>query len=330
MKKSVKNIIQVTIFIAIGIVLFYLVYKDFDFKLLLEELRYVNYWWFILAFVITMASHASRAIRWQMLLDTDGNKTRFSNTFFSVLNGYFVNLAIPRLGEVTRCGLVSRYEKINFSKVLGTMVSERLIDVAMVFILTIVTFLLQSTEIREFLYKNPNIGDKIDLLLSPKILVPVILVFIVLFIFIIFIGKGKFNKIKIFEKISNFIKGFWNGFISLKDVKKPIGFIIHSILIWVLYFMVFYVCFFAFSGFEHLGVFAALTVFVASSFGMLAPAPNGIGAYHFMVIQALMIYGISNEKAAIFALVVHTMQTLFIVIAGIASFIVLPIINRDK
>lgn len=330
MKKTLKNIIKILAFASIGAILFYLVYKDFDFKLLLNELSNVNYWWFLLAFVISMLSHISRAIRWQMLLNTDKDKARFSNTLFAVFNGYFANLAIPRLGEVTRCALVSKYDNVNFSKVLGTMVSERLIDVLMTIILTFLAFALQTSEIKEFINNNPNLGEKVDKLLSPQILIPVILVCLAGLYFIILIVKGKFNRIKIFEKISSFIKGFWQGLISLKNVKRPFWFIFHSVFIWVLYFILFYVCFFAFEGFEDLGILVALTVFVASSFGMLAPAPNGIGAYHFMVIQALMIYGISNEKAAIFALIVHGMQTLFVVIAGIVSFIAIPIINKEK
>lgn len=330
MKKNIKNTIKVLLFISVGAILFYFVYRDFDFNLLLDELKNVNYWWFLVAFVGSMLSHVSRTIRWQMLLNTEGNKTRFSNTFFAILNGYFANLAIPRLGEVTRCALVSKYDDVKFSKVLGTMVSERLIDVVMIFLLVISAFVLQTGEINSFLNNNPDIGAKFNTLLSFKVIVPVILVLIILFLFLVLIAKGKFNKIKIFEKISNFIKGFWKGFVSLKEVKNPFWFVFHSVFIWVLYFLMFYVCFFAFEGLEHIGILAALTVFTASSFGMLAPAPNGIGAYHFMVIHALMIYGVGEHKAAVFALIVHGVQTLFIVVAGIVSFVAIPILNKSR
>lgn len=328
MNKIIKNILKITLFVAIGVVLFYLVYKDFDFKLLSDEFKNLNYWWFLLSLIAFILSHLSRTIRWKMLLDTEQHKTRPSNIFFAILNGYFVNLAIPRLGEVTRSGLVSKNENISFSKVLGTMISERLIDIIMIFIFTLTAFFLQTSEIKEFIHANPNFGDKVAKLLSPTVLINVSIIIIGLFILLIFIAKGKFNKIKFFAKISNFLKGFWHGFISLRDVKQPLNFIFHSVFIWVMYFLAFYICFFAFDGLSQLGVLAGLTIFVASSFGMLAPTPSGIGAYHFMVIQAAIIYGISDNNAAVFALIVHGVQTLFIVIGGIASFVVLPLINK--
>ncbi|MDL2261992.1 flippase-like domain-containing protein [Bacteroidales bacterium OttesenSCG-928-I21] len=328
MKKTLKNIFKFLIFILVGVFLFYLVYRNFDFKSFVNDLSCVNYWWFIPVFLLFILSNASRAIRWQMLLDTSGDKTRFSNTFFAVLNAYFANLALPRLGEVTRCAVVSKYDNIGFSKALGTMVSERVTDVIMILLLTILAFALQSSEIKTFLVQNPEFGNGIDVFLSPSVIIPVVCIGAGLLYFVILIAKGKFNNIKFFEKIAGFIKGFWVGIISLKDVKRPFLFILHSIFIWVAYFLMLYFSFFAFDGFSHLNILVALTIFVASSFGMLAPSPNGMGAYHFMVIQSLLIYGINNEKAAFFALVVHAMQTLFIVIGGLISIVGIPIINK--
>ena len=281
-------------------------------------------------FVLGMLSHISRTIRWQMILNSDGSKVGFVNTLLAVLNGYFANIAFPRLGEVTRCAIVSKYEKQNFSKVLGTMVSERLVDVVMLALFTILAVALQSTEIKEFIGSNPDIGKNLDKYTTIPMLILYFILAIIGIIFLIQIIRGKLDNIKIFKKLNEFIKGFWKGFISLKNVKKPILFIFHSIFIWTMYFLMLYVCFFAFDGFEDLGILVALILFVAGSFGMLAPAPNGIGAYHFMVIQTLIIYGIAQEKAAAFALTVHGIQTIILVLAGFVSFILVPIVNKDK
>jgi uncharacterized protein (TIRG00374 family) len=330
LNKTYKNIIKTTIFIALGVFLFWLVYKDFDTNTLLAELKNVKYEWFILMFVLGMLSHISRTIRWQMILNSDGSKVGFVNTLLAVLNGYFANIAFPRLGEVTRCAIVSKYEKQNFSKVLGTMVSERLVDVVMLALFTILAVALQSAEIKEFIVSNPDIGKNLDKYTTIPMLILYFILAIIGIIFLIQIIRGKLDNIKIFKKLNEFIKGFWLGFISLKNVKKPILFIFHSIFIWTMYFLMLYVCFFAFEGFEDLGILVALILFVAGSFGMLAPAPNGIGAYHFMVIQTLIIYGIAQEKAAAFALTVHGIQTIILVLAGFASFILVPIVNKDK
>ncbi len=330
MKKTQKNIIKTIIFVIIGIVLFYFVYKDYDWDVLLTEIKLVNYYWFIPMFIMVMLSHISRAVRWQMLLESDRSKTKFWNVFFAVLNGYFANIAIPRLGEVTRCAIVSKYDKQNFSKVLGTMITERLTDIIMLLLITISAFLLQSNEIKQFVENNPNLGDNLDKLTSIPFLIIICCIFGLGLFLIIRIAKGRYNKFILLKRISDFINNFWNGFISLKNIKKPLWFIFHSVFIWIMYFIVLYICFFAFEGFENLGILAALTLFVAGSFGMVAPAPNGVGAYHFMIIQTLLIYGISQEKAAAFALVVHGMQTLILIIMGLASFILIPIFNKDK
>lgn len=330
MNKTVKNIIKITGFALIGAFLFFLVYRDFDFAELLVKLKTLNYWWFIPMMIMGLLSHVSRTMRWQMLLESNGEKTRFLNTFFAVMNGYFANIAVPRLGEVTRCAVVSKYDKINFSKVLGTMVSERLVDVVMLLLITLAAVIFQSAEIEKFLTNNPDFGNKLEILLSFPVIAGAIILGIIAMFLLIRIAKGKFNHIKILAKISTFINNFWIGVISLKQLNRPWLFIFHSVFIWVMYFLMMYVSFFAFAGFENLNILAALTLFVAGSFGMVAPSPNGIGAYHFMIIQTLMIYGISQNDAAGFALIIHGLQTFMLILLGLLSFILIPIINKDK
>ncbi len=281
-------------------------------------------------FIVSVLSHISRSLRWRMLLNSDGSKVSFINTFLAVLNGYFANLAIPRLGEVTRCAIISKYEKQNFSKVLGTMVTERLTDIIVLLIMTILTIGLQTSQIAEFINNNPNLGANIEKLTSLPMLISFGILGISGIFFLIFLLKGKFDNIKILKKLSDFIKNFFNGIISIKNIKNPIKFIFHSFFIWSMYFITLYIFFFAYEGFSDLGILAALFVFIAGSFGMVAPAPNGVGAYHFMTIQALLIYGVAEEKAATFALIVHGVQTLILVVAGFISFILVPIVNKDK
>jgi hypothetical protein len=298
--------------------------------MLIKKLPDLNYAWFILMIFMGLLSHISRTLRWQQLLESNGEKTRFSNTFLAVMNGYFANIAIPRLGEVTRCAVVSKYDKINFSKVLGTMVSERLVDVVMLLIFTVAAVFLQSSEITKFLSQNPDFGTKLDMVLSFPVIAGLVIIAATGVYFTIKIAKGKYNHINIFSKISVFINNFWQGIISLKNLKRPGIFIFHSFFIWIMYFLMLYVCFFAFDGFEKLNIFAALTLFVAGSFGMVAPAPNGMGAYHFMIIQTLIIYGIPQNDAAGFALIVHSLQTLLLIFMGLISFFLIPIINKSR
>ncbi|HNY43769.1 MAG: flippase-like domain-containing protein [Bacteroidales bacterium] len=328
MKTTIKNIIKFIIFIGIGAVLFLLVYKDFDFVELVEEAKTLDYKWFLLMAVLGLFSHFFRTFRWKMLLETEGNKTRFSNTFLAVANGYFANLALPRLGEVTRCGIISKYEKIPFAKVLGTMISERAIDLIIFFIFAVIGVIVGYDQVLEFLRKNPKFGDNLEFLFSWKFIVLSTIIIAIGIFFIVKIAKGKYNKYKIFAKISNFLNQLWEGLISIKNINNKAKFIFHSFFIWILYFLMLYSCFFAFDSMQHLDLSVALVIFVAGSLGMLAPAPNGIGAYHFMVIQTLIIYGIAESSAASFALITHGIQTVLLILLGVLSFILLPILNK--
>ena len=337
MKKLIKNTVKFILFPLAGIVLFYFVYKDFNFREdILNKLKDVNYWWFLLAFIVCILCQASRAIRWQYLLEADGEKVGFKNTFLSILNCYFVNIAVPRMGEVTRCAIISRYEKQKLSKVLGTMVTERLIDALCLALLFIIVFFLQSTTIINSIFDKTAIIEKFSWLLSTKMIITIIFILLSLLILSYLTVKGKFDKIKIFQRISIFIRNLWLGIISIMKTKKLFGFIFHSLLIWICYILMFYFFFLAFEDISKLGFLISLTVFLASALAMLFPAPGGIGAFHFMVTNALGFFliaeGLASEEAlanaAAFAFIAHAMQTLYIVVGGIFSFIAIPLVNK--
>lgn len=330
MNKKLKTTIKIALFIGFGIAIFMLVYKDFDFSNFFDTMSDIKWGWLIPAALISLLSHISRARRWQLMLESTGEKPRFINTFFAVLNAYFANLAIPRLGEVTRCALISRYEKQDFSKVLGTVVSERLLDLLLVAILTIVAFATQANVFGDFIEQHPEIKDNLARIFSPTTIIILAVVGIAGLCLLIVIAKGKLDRFKICQKISQFINGLWTGILSLKNAQHKAGIIFHSFLIWILYFVMLYLCFFAFEELSELSILAALMLFVAGSFGMIVPSPNGMGSYHFMIIQTLIIYGIASETGAAFALVAHGLQTLLIIIFGLISTALIPVVNKDK
>jgi hypothetical protein len=330
MNKKLKTALKITLFIGFGIVIFVLVYKDFDFKNFIGTLSGIKWGWLIPASLISLLSHVSRARRWQLMLEATGEKPRFANSFFAVLNAYFANLAIPRLGEVTRCALISRYEKQDFSKVLGTVVSERLLDLILVVILTVVAFATQANVFVDFVSQHPEIEDNLARIFSPLTITILSLSAIAGLCLLIVIAKGKLDRFKICQKISKFINDFWTGILSLKNTQHKGGIIFHSFVIWTLYFLMLYFCFFAFDELSGLNLLAALMLFVAGSFGMIVPSPNGMGSYHFMIIQTLIIYGIPSETGASFALVAHGLQTLLIIVFGLISTALIPVFNKNK
>ena len=240
--------------------------------------------------------------------------------------GYLMNMVFPRMGEISRCGVLSRYEKISFTKLVGTVVAERVVDMISLLILLAIVFFSQFGKMLNFINQNPEIQGKLNsAITSPYLIVGVIIVVV---LFIIF--RRAFKHTIIFKKIIEILKNFKEGFISIRSIKRKGWFYFHSVFIWFLYYLMLYSVFFAFDFTRGLNPIAGLTTFVMASFGMVAPVQGGIGAWHFMAIEALSLYGVANENGIIFAFVSHTSTTGMIIIIGIISMLILPFINRRK
>ena len=331
MKPFYKQIIKFFAFLCVTVVLFWLVYRDQDPAELMKALREdVNYTWIWVAIGLGMLSHISRSLRWQMLTKSMGYKISFMNSFMGVMIGYFANLAIPRMGELTRCGVVSKYENVPFSKLLGTVVTERVFDMIMLLLLTLIVVVTQFKQVGIFLDNNEDIKEKLyGMFSSPVTWGILVLLVLGLIGFIWFLRKGSF-----FTRLQHFMTGLKEGLLTVKDVEHKWLFIGYTIFIWLMYYLMLYVCFFCFKFTSGLGPLVGLTVFVLSSYGMVAPVQGGVGAWHFMVIAALMIYlphteGIESMTKT-FALLTHGTMTLLYIVVGVICLLVLPIYNRNN
>ena len=329
MHPLVKNTIKFFLFLAVSAFLFWLVYRDQNWDELLTVLKEdVNYFWIGVACVMGIASHVSRALRWQLLTASMGYRISFGNSFMGVMIGYFANMAIPRMGEFTRCGVVSKYENVPFSKLLGTVVTERVFDMIMLLLLTLVVVVSQFKQVGIFLDNNEEIKQKLYTMFhSPWTYVVLGVLSVGVADFFWFVRKGTF-----FTRLHHFLSGMKEGLLTVKDVKHKWLFIGHTIFIWLMYFLMLYVCFFCFQFTSHLGPMVGLTVFVLSSYGMVAPVQGGVGAWHFMVIAALMIYlphtPNIESMAKTFALLTHGTMTLLYIVVGVICVILLPLYNN--
>ncbi len=325
MKKIIIKILKFTLFLSVGIFLFWLIYRGQDIDRIKQILKNkVNYFWVFISLVIGLFSHVSRTVRWQIMIEPVSHKPRFSNTFFAIMIGYLMNLALPRMGEISRCGVLSRYEKISFPKLLGTVVAERAIDVISLLILLLIVIFSQFNKLNLFLQEHPEIQTKISHVFASPFLWATVLILIV----IILLFRRKIKSTGMFQKVVNILYRFKEGLISIKTIKQKGWFIFHSIAIWLAYYLMLYVIFFSFDFTEHLSPIAGLTTFVLASFGMVAPVQGGIGAWHFMAKEALALYGVANENGIIFAFVAHTSMTLMIIVVGLLSLLILPFINN--
>ncbi|MDE5421054.1 flippase-like domain-containing protein [Ancylomarina sp. DW003] len=331
LKKTLSQGIKFLIFFSISAFLFWLIYRGQNTSEIINILQTkVNYFWIFVSLTFGLLSHISRTIRWNMLIESLGKKPRFANTFLAVMVGYFANLALPRMGEISRCGVISKYEDVSFSKLVGTVVLERALDIVMLLLFLLLTMVSQFDVLSDFMTRNPQVSSKLSNVFASSYTLYVIIGIAVLF----FLFRKKFKHTVFYKKIIFTLGNFMDGFRAIRNLDNKLSFILHTIFIWVMYYMMTYICFFSFGFTANLPALAGLTVFVMGSFGMVAPVQGGIGAWHFMVIGTLLIYLPNTpdvEKLSkSFALVVHGSQTAMIIILGALSVIALPFVNRKK
>lgn len=331
MKKNLIHIVKFLFFFSISSFLLWYVYRGQNASELFYTIKNeVNYLWILLSLFFGLLSHISRTLRWNMLIESLGKKPRTVNTFLAVMVGYFANLALPRMGEISRCGVISKYEEISFSKLVGTVVLERILDIIMLIIFLLIALSTQFSEIAHFFTNNPEVSSKLSGVFASLNT----LFFLIGISLIIWILRTKFKNSLVFKKIDTILSNFMDGLRTIKKLDNKIPFILHTIFIWVMYYLMTYICFFSFGFTSNLPAIAGLTVFVMGSFGMVAPVQGGIGAWHFMVIGTLLVYlpevaNIENMSRS-FALVVHGAQTAMIIILGAISVIALPLANRKQ
>ncbi len=331
MQDKIKNILKFTLFFAVGIFIFWWVYRDQDIEKLKQSLSEANYYWLGLSVVLSIFSHLSRAARWNILIKPLGYQPRLINSFFAIMIMYLSNIAIPRSGELTRCGILKKYENVPFSKLLGTVVIDRTFDMIMLLLLLGAVLVTQFPVVEGILENNPEVKQNIIKLLNSTPLIAGVLIGGIGLIILLYLYRKKLSHTIVYKKLSGFTKDVISGIKTVKHMEKKGAFLFHSVFIWVMYFIMIYVSFFAFKFTSSLSILAALTVFVATSFGTVAPSPGGIGTWHFMAIQTLILYGITNTaQLGAFAFAVHGFSTLSLIIFGTLSIILIPIVNRKN
>ena len=324
MKQKIIRFLQFILFLGIGLWIFWLLYKDFDFSRLKKVLEDANYYWVLLSIVVTLLSYMSRTRRWVLMIEPLGIKPSYRFTFIAIMTGYLMNMAIPRMGEVARCGVMHRSYGVSFTSLVGTLITERFIDLIMLLLLTTFLVLGQFGKINLFMENNPVMRETINGIISS----PWLWIFIFTVIGFMIAWWLKIRKTEFFEKVKIFFNSFIKGLQTVLNMEKKWEFIFHSVFIWFMYFLMLYTMFFAFDFTARLPIGAAFMAFILGSFGMLAPINAGIGAWHFMVIQSLLVFGANTSDGEIFALVAHFVSTAFVVVVGLASLVVFPFMSR--
>jgi uncharacterized protein (TIRG00374 family) len=330
LKTNVRAFLQVIILLAIGITLLWLVFRHEDLEKIWKDIISADYRWVGFSLVISFFSFYIRAVRWKMLIDPMGYNPKLSNTFYSMMVGYMANFALPRFGEVSRCGALSRSEKIPFEKLFGTVIVERVIDVICLLVCLLIAALLEFERLSTFIHLhvlNP-LHEKLNELFSSSSIIIVTIATGVLLLMSLFIFRKKILALNFFKKIKSFFTGLLEGLRTVRQIKNNFLYIILTILMWGFYMITSYLCFFSLDATKNLDLTASLFTLVAGGFGMSAPVQGGIGAYHFFVKEALTMFNVAESDGLVYATVVHGSQTIFAIVLGFFSLILLYFSRR--
>ncbi len=275
-------------------------------------LHEMNWWWMLLSLAFGILPQMARAWRWKMALEPLGEHPRRTSCTDAIFMSYAASLVIPRVGEVTRCGTLKTSDGVSFTKSLGTVVTERLVDSLLMLLFTGIAFLLQLPMFLRFLKEtNTNVGDLLYRFTGTGYIVTFICLVAALIA-----GFVAIRRFSFFKKGRDMLRDMWEGVLSLRKVRNLPLYLFYSVLIWVGYFLHFYIAFFSFDFTAHLSIGAAFLIFCVGTFAVLVPTPNGAGPWHFAVKTMLVLYGVAETQAIMFALTVHTIQTALVVLLG--------------
>jgi hypothetical protein len=330
--KKTKSIIQFVILLGVGFLLIWLSLRQVApvKDKIFAAFREADYFWVYISILISIFSHFLRAFRWNYLLKPVGYRVNLLNSFCHVMVGYFANYGIPRMGEISRCTLAAKYDKVPFEIGFGTVITERLIDFVVFLLIFFLTLFVQFTELIGL--ANYYIFDKVRSLLSGVSGNPTKMILLAVFVIVLVGGflflRKKFSSL-LKGKIGGIIKGLGEGIGSIRKTDRPLEFILLSLAIWVCYFYSLYCCFFALSGTSGLGQKECLTLMLFGTLGVIF-APGGLGAYPF-ILYTILHNTYNIDEASSFALpwLGWTSQFVMILVLGLTSLIVLPLYNKE-
>ncbi|HNR40908.1 MAG TPA: lysylphosphatidylglycerol synthase transmembrane domain-containing protein [Bacteroidales bacterium] len=336
MRKSLIQTIKFLIFLVIGIILLWLAFRNVETRKLIAGLQDADYKWVILSVIFGLFAYLSRTRRWVLLIKPLGYNPSFKNSFFSLMTGYLANLALPRLGEITRCVALGKKEKIPVDQLFGTVVIERTIDLISLLSITVALVLQRGEQINQFLKVSILIPlqQKVFSMFGFTWLVwLVLLIVMILALFLLVKFRHRLRKIRFFAKIIDTVKGFVNGLKTIIHLKNKWEFIFHTVFIWFNYTLMTWIVVYAIDSTSHLTFSDSIFLLVIGGLAMSAPVQSGLGAFHYIISRGLaFVKGVKIEDGLVYAFLTHESQLIFVVIVGTISFFMIsgiPQRNRE-
>lgn len=280
--------------------------------------------WMLLSMPFGVLAQVFRALRWQQTLDAIGERTRAHTAVNAVFLSYASSLLVPRVGEFLRCGVLKRWDGTRFSGSVGTVLCERVVDMLIILLITLFTVFSQIPVFADFMSRT---GMSLTGLLggftpTGYAVTAACAVCALAMLWLLL------RRLHVLQRAGGKVQQLVAGIMAVRRVRRPWLFLFYSLGIWVAYYFHFYLTFFCFGFSAHLGWMAALVAFVVGSFAVLVPTPNGAGSWHFAIKTVLVLYGVGGTDAAMFALIVHTLQTLLVMLLGLYAVAALGVTKK--
>ncbi len=327
--KKLLTVFKYLLFLSIGIGLLWLTFRHQSLSNIIDQMLTADLRWIALSLALSLLALFSRSYRWNLLIHPLGFRPKLINTFHSLMIGYFANLAIPRIGEISRCAALTKAENVPFEKLIGTVIAERISDVVMLMITILLVLSIEYDNLQGFLNEHFFLPAIVAFKNSALLfLVIAVLAITAFFVFIRQVRKNKKNPL--LNKIKTITVGIVDGLKSIRTMNNRGEFLFHTIFIWLMYFLMTYVSFFALQSTAGLDMKAGVLIMVIGGIAMSAPVQGGIGTYHFLVSQALLLYGVVNADGIVFATMVHTWQIIMSVVFGLIGWLVIFVFQKKK
>ena len=326
-----KKLLKVILFATLALVLLYFSFRGIHWNDFLEGLRSADYFWILMSVFVGAFSFYVRAARWRIILLSLGKPVKRIDTFNGVAMAYLTNFALPRAGEVARCGVVSQRSGLGFDRVLGTVILERTFDMVCLLIITILVALLRMDVFGHFMITRiwdpfiDRLGGSTLLAVLLAIGIPAILIIAV------YLFRKPLGKFKIVRKVFDFFRGIRDGLVQSLKMPRKGYFLFLTVLMWATYVGTSYCTILATPYRDQLNLIDALFLMVVGSFGWVVPVQGGIGAFHFIVTLALVsVYGLTQTSGMVFATISHESQAFTMLLTGLFAVIYMSVTSKNK
>lgn len=329
---KIKTFLKYTIPLGIAVCILYFAFKntDTDPAEFVQRAAEVDYSWVIYSIIISLISHWFRSYRWNLLIEPFGYNLKTGRTFLAVMTGYMANLALPRIGEVTKCGIMKKNDNVPVSLSIGTVITERVVDLIALIFIVLLDFIIEFDKVFDFFFTTLGLKSILEnrLLIAIGLIILLVLAIAGFMIVRYFIRTE--SESEFINKVRQFVKQLMDGLLSLRSVRNVPGFILSTIGIWGTYYLMSYIIVFAIGETSELGLAAGLSILVAGSIAMIMPVQGGIGTYHTFITGILVIYSINEKTGLFFASLLHASQVVSILFFGSICVLITAFISKNK